>query len=97
MGKNKWKDNEDEVVAEAVVAIAVEPVVPEVEVKPMTDKEPEIAAIPYVALDVYLRIHPLKPDQLAGFKCWAKASGKVSRTIPEWEKAYQEFMTRPVR
>lgn len=50
-----------------------------------------------VPLKVWLVASRHKWDQLAGFEARAKAQGFVPMTIPEWEKAYQDFLVSPMK
>ncbi len=49
-----------------------------------------------VALRVYLAACKHRWDQMAGFKVDAKALVPGSRTMREWEEAYQTYLKRPV-
>lgn len=73
-------------------------------VEPVVEPSPVAAPLPavlfpekpYVGLDVYLAICGLKPDQMAGFRHYARAKNLDLYTIDEWKAAYAAFMNRPV-
>ena len=53
--------------------------------------------LPKVTLKVYTTAGTHKWDQLAGFEHYAKAQGLKFLTMPEWEQALSDFMTKPVK
>lgn len=57
-------------------------------------KKPERKLDP-VRVEVFARTR-MKPDQAAGFLHYAKKGKMVNRTIPEWQKAFDEFQKRLV-
>jgi len=50
---------------------------------------------PVVPLKVFLQIFGKKWDQLAGFKHYATINHLGPLTVPEWRKAFTDFMNRP--
>lgn len=79
--------------------------VPEVETPapevttPVPEAEPPAVAPPKallspVPLRVFEQVCGRKPDQMAGFKHFART--KTPRTIPEWHTLYAEFLARPI-
>ena len=48
-----------------------------------------------VRLDVFLAMK-IKPDQAAGFRYWAQKQKLRAMPLSEWQRAYDNFMTRSV-
>lgn len=63
--------------------------------RPHTTSAP-LRALPRVNLDVYLLACGKKADQTAGFRRWAKKNTVRRQTIPEWEKLWETFVSRPM-
>jgi hypothetical protein len=49
-----------------------------------------------VTLEVWLLTSGMKPDQMAGFRRWAKSCKLGPRVALDWERAHREFLARPV-
>lgn len=47
-------------------------------------------------LEVWARTCGTRPDQLEGFRFWARARKLLPRTAKEWEEAFDAFSRRPV-
>lgn len=60
------------------------------------EEKPERKLTP-VALRVFITACGKKPDQTAGFAAYAQSRKYGPRTMPEWNRALAEFMTRPVK
>ena len=58
---------------------------------------PTEPAKPVVSLKVFLQISGQKWDQMAGFKHYAKLRCLEPLTVPEWRKAFTDFMNRPTK
>lgn len=58
-----------------------------------------IRDLPKVDFVTYLAVCGRRPESMAGFNRYANSSrlNRERKTIPDWEKAYHEFMTRPTR
>jgi hypothetical protein len=56
---------------------------------------PTEPAKPVVSLQVFLQIAGKKWDQLAGFKQHATKNNLGPLTVPDWRKAFNDFMNRP--
>lgn len=50
-----------------------------------------------LALDTFLSLLGQKPDQVAGFRSWARAQGLGLMPQSEWRKAMAQFWAKPVR
>lgn len=64
---------------------------------PEKPKEEERTGLPTVPLKVFCTLSGKKPDQMAGFKNYAKRSGLKPMTIPQWKEAFVEFQNKPMR
>lgn len=53
--------------------------------------------LPTINIKVFAQISGIKPDQLAGFVYYAKKQNIRNLTRPEWDTAYKEFMSLPVK
>lgn len=71
---------------------------PKAEEKPETKEAeaPEDDGRPKVELRVFIASGGIRWDQMAGFKSYAKRNKMGPRSIPEWRKALDAFMKRPV-
>jgi hypothetical protein len=52
---------------------------------------------PPMALDVFVKVSGIRPDQLDGFRRWA-TSRKVSKlSLDEWQNLWNHFLRRPIK
>lgn len=69
--------------------------------EPKTKAKPTVPVMeddgrPKVELRVFIASGGIRWDQMAGFKSYAKRNRMGPLSIPEWRKAFKEFMKRPV-
>lgn len=66
------------------------------ETKKAPTKPPGKVNHPKVALRVFIASGGIRWDQMAGFKSYAQRTKMGPMSIPDWRKAFTEFMQRPV-
>jgi len=65
--------------------------------EPLPEKEEvPVDTRPRVALKVFIASGGIRWDQMAGFKSYATRKKMGPLSIPEWRKAFSDFMTRSV-
>lgn len=88
------KRTTDDVVVPTPVLDSVEVAAP-LEASPV---EPAPVGTQLISLDVFITVHPLKADQLAGFRRWvALQHGNAMHSVPEWQQLLSSYFNRPVR